>query len=69
MRLSSRSRSIITEARSLSENSKITVFAKLIYISINKLLIMHLTQVKVQDLRKYKHTEAYQRLGLANISD
>ena len=32
-------------------------------------MIMHLTQVKAQDLRKYKHTEAYQKLGVANTSD
>ncbi len=32
-------------------------------------MIMHLTQVKAQGLRKYKHTEAYQKLGVANTSD
>ena len=29
-------------------------------------LIRHVAQVMEQDLRKYKHTEAYQRLVLAN---
>ena len=37
--------------------------------SIDNIMIRHLTQVKVQDLHKYKHTEAYRRLGEANISD
>ena len=32
----------------------------------NHILIRHVAQVMEQDLRKYKHTEAYQRLGLAN---
>jgi PIN domain nuclease of toxin-antitoxin system len=32
-------------------------------------MIRHVTQVNVQDLRRYKHTKVYQRLGLANIFD
>ena len=32
-------------------------------------MIRHVTQVTVQGLHRYKHTEAYQRLGVANISD
>jgi len=32
-------------------------------------MIRHVTQVTVQGLHKYKNTEAYQRLGWANIYD
>ena len=32
-------------------------------------MIRHVTQVTVQGLHRYKHTEAYQRLGVANITD